>query len=318
MAKSSATPTTKSNSWRRWLIISNGILALCISSVTLWLVYDSLTFRPIGEIAYECHRYGTGYIDICIVNANGSNQSVLIQFDQQSAVSPAWSFDGKKLAFISNSSLYVADNDGSSITQVISNVVDGKVLDWAPQDYRLLIWANISDVEGLYAVDINAENSLPMYIAPKIFGYSFPAIWHPNGNEILASTKTDDSPSSGHEIVRFTFPDLLMEKLGFSCSDMAIKPSGNTLACRDFNELILRDISTGDNKSITNWSILLSGIRAPTWSSDGQYIVYFQPSPVSFLDDRSGELWIMRADGSHPVKLTNGGGDRNPAWRPEP
>jgi Tol biopolymer transport system component len=70
---------------------------------------------------------------------------------------------------------------------------------------------------------------------------------------------------------------------------------------------------------VFNLSMPISLVKEPAWSPDGNYIVYRQTHWPTFLNQRgSGELWIMRADGSQATKLTDGPIDRGPDWRPVP
>lgn len=317
MTKTSALPPKKPSPLRKWLIIIGGAIALCMSTVIVWLIYDGLTFQPSGEIAYECHRYGTGYIDICVIDADGSNQRVLVQLDQIIS-SPVWSPDGDRLAFIGNQSLYIVSFDGSNLIKLIDGQVKDRALSWSPNGNQLLVWAKFSDLEGLYIVNDSPDNLSPVYLSPKTSGRELRAVWHSNGNEIFTSLEKISSTTGKYEIVRMSLQGIIVERMGFLCPNMALNPKGDVIACAGDGELLLRNIGDGYSESITNWALLLSGVRFPSWSPDGEYIVYFQTHWPTFLDDRNGELWIMRADGSHPVKLTNGPGDRNPAWRPEP
>jgi len=57
---------------------------------------------------------------------------------------------------------------------------------------------------------------------------------------------------------------------------------------------------------------LTSGGEKPAWSPDGQYITFVA------WDDVDSEIYIIEADGGHPIKLTdNQDQDTNPAWSPD-
>jgi dipeptidyl aminopeptidase/acylaminoacyl peptidase len=67
----------------------------------------------------------------------------------------------------------------------------------------------------------------------------------------------------------------------------------------------LRRISSSDSPSPT------ASHGQPAWSPDGQRIAY------SSIDDSTTDIWVMQANGTYPVKLTNGGRNRKPAWSPD-
>jgi TolB protein len=56
------------------------------------------------------------------------------------------------------------------------------------------------------------------------------------------------------------------------------------------------------------------GCYSPSWSPDGQWIVFVRPAP----DGSEENLWIVKADGSGLVRLTDGGFDDQPDWGPDP
>lgn len=56
------------------------------------------------------------------------------------------------------------------------------------------------------------------------------------------------------------------------------------------------------------------GCYSPSWSPDGQWIVFVRSAP----DGSEENLWIVNADGSGLVQLTDGGFDDQPDWGPEP
>ena len=56
------------------------------------------------------------------------------------------------------------------------------------------------------------------------------------------------------------------------------------------------------------------GCYSPSWSPDGRWIVFVRSAP----DGSEESLWIVNAQGSGLVQLTDGGFDDQPDWGPEP
>jgi Tol biopolymer transport system component len=310
--------THKTHRNRRLITVLGASLALCCVVIGFWTAYDNLSFNPNGEIAYECFDEISRRINICSVMADASNQRMLTALSGEST-SPTWSPSGERLAFINFQNqrfgVYVY-NYSSQVVEAIWQADDDTPRDglrhvvWSPIGNMLLLHGIIDDQNGLYNLDLDQEILEPTLTAETGLAYPHSPAYSTNGLQIYymdssAMYRVDATGSS-------------REKLPEICQDMAISPIETTALCNGApHRFYFMNLDNWTRNSHTNWSILLSGFRQSAWSPDGEHIVYVQTYWPRFLHP-NGELWIMRADGSHPVKLTNGPNDRNPVWRPQP
>jgi len=89
-------------------------------------------------------------------------------------------------------------------------------------------------------------------------------------------------------------------------------PAGTQLAfVRDDQIYLLNSDGTG----LTQLTDSADGVanRDPAWSRDGQRLAFARGNP----GDQSWDIYIMDADGSNVVQLTNGGYNVEPAWGPD-
>ena len=100
----------------------------------------------------------------------------------------------------------------------------------------------------------------------------------------------------------------------YTDTDPAVSPDGTqiayTSAADGYNRLYIMDIATGKTRLLTPE---LPGYR-PAWSPDGRWIAF-----MTTVYDNSGDIWIIRADGTGAQAITaaNGissSGEDNPVW----
>jgi len=117
-----------------------------------------------GKIAFACpsdvHEYGLRGFDICVMNADGSDQVNLTR-ESASGHSPAWSPDGTRIAFASNrdgnGEIYVMNADGSGQTRLTDNPAAEAFPAWSPDGSRI---AFVSGRDGNLEVYVmNADGS---------------------------------------------------------------------------------------------------------------------------------------------------------------
>jgi Tol biopolymer transport system component len=312
------------------LVVVLGFISVLVVALG-WFVYDSFTFAPMGEIAYECDG-PDGFPQICLINTDGTNERIITS-GRKYHKSPSWSPDGQLLAYV------VVENGRAEVAtynyveqQTVSRWLENETgnaavysLTWSPDGKQLLLNAVVNNQLGLYILVLSQVPTELTLLIPKVSSDTiYRSAFSRDGTYIYFADEPEDPQSSKYDrhMYRVRIDGSRREELGKPCLGIAISPDGLTAACNGTVPDYSIKLSIADWNDIqvsTNWSVLLSGFRDPAWSPDGQYIVYRQTHWPTYLDSNgNGELWIMRADGSHPVKLTDGPNDHNPAWRPQP
>jgi len=294
----------------------------CLIAGLGWVAYDWLTFRPTGEIAFECDSINQEK-QVCLTNTDGSNQRTISSPELGVSDSPTWSPDGNYLAFIGLEDNYYTIYKLSMFDQKLeaiwsaeksaSNIVLRHIV-WSPAGTWLLLYAIIDDVSGLYKLDLTkTESNITLISETESLPRARPA-FYAGGMRFFYMDSIEKGPFERESVMYSVGVDgTNREKVDPICAGITVLVIDEKALCRDNRRFVIRDVYNWAGESFTNLSIIVSGFETPAWSPNGQYIVYSQTHWPAFMGDDNGELWIMRADGSHPVKLTNGPADRNPA-----
>jgi Tol biopolymer transport system component len=190
---------------------------------------------------------------------------------------PRWSPNGRHIAFHSNRDgnyeLYVVQIDGTELHRVTNNPVLDQWPDWSPNGKQLAFRRGMD----VYVIDADGEEQNPLALTNLPLTIDQMPVWSPNGQQIAFMSFRD----------------------GY-CSVFLMNASGDTPADPAVN---LTPKDPADANSL--WCS-----RAPAWSRDGQHI-YF----MSFRPETGGagaafnELYVMNADGSGVLRLTNSAGE---------
>jgi TolB protein len=216
-------------------------------------------------------------VNIFVIDAGGSAPRRLTD-DPDRAGSPAWSPDGRSIAFTrwgpDGAGVFVMDATGSNVRQIAD--VDGAGPVWSPDGLRIAVTSAhgyLGDYPQIYliAADGSGQQRLTSYEnvpTPTLsMGNDSPA-WSPDGRQIAFVSEQLDGPSQvqvmqadGTQVRRLT--DFPGRKLG------------------------------------------------PIWSPDGEWIAFG-------TDAADADIWIMRADGTALRNLTASPTiETDPAWSPD-
>jgi len=277
------------------------------TSYTISYSAGTLTITPAalpsnGQIVFRQGR------SLVTVNPDGTGATIVAMPSPQmpDVADPAWSQDGKRIAFISGaigvSSLNVMNADGSGLRQVTSSSnlfshptwsPDGSQIAFAVRDsvtFHFSIWVIKTDGTGL-------RNLLPN-------GTSEPA-WSPDGQKIAVAAVS----TRGTQIALVNADGTGLTRLTSGQGDHlpAWSPDGAQIAFESSSQIYRIKV---DGTGLTKLSNGADSDGHPSWSPDGTRIV--------FGTGTSGfDIWTMSArDGSGRVHLTNCDCAESPDWQP--
>ena len=214
---------------------------------------------------------------------------------------PAWSHDGKRLAWIYRGALWVVGVDGSGDRQLAAEVSPPYLSptavsrpSWSPDDSRL-VFAR-TDARGrehaVYQVDASggAARRLAAGAAPT---------WSPDGTRIafVRGTGVFATRPDGSTATRVTTsPPVTSASLSWS-------PDSTRIAVSQGGDIY---IARADGAGETRLTTSRTPDAQPVWSPDGTRIAYADGSGIA----------VINADGTGARRLTRGS-DTSPAWSPD-
>jgi TolB protein len=247
------------------------------------------SFSPSGtQLICNDKTAGIYHNQVMLMNADGTNRSILFGDSIKSALAPVWSPQGDKIAFgfgrffqslqgPAIGDIAVINKDGSQLKVFTNGKGNNGFPSWSPDGKKIVYRAATDSVKGLLIVDVETGKITTLTTSSHD---NFP-VWSPDGGRIAFTSKREDN----YDVY-------------------TIKPDGTDV----------KRLTTDPGNDAHS-----------VWSPDGKWIA-FSSGMQGFKDEAAlhphnpqpyGEICVMRADGSGIRVLTdNQYEEATPAWMP--
>ncbi|MGH7461115.1 MAG: hypothetical protein ACREMA_08810 [Longimicrobiales bacterium] len=257
-------------------------------------------------LAFASDRGGNP--DIYTIRIDGGHLRNLTQHPGHDAT-PAWSPDGRWLAFVRGSLLMVMRANGSGLTQVASSVVGFPT--WSPDGTRLAFMA-FDPFPNLEIHVVNVDGTARQNITNHGARDEWPS-WSPDGERIAFVSDRDGSrdiyslrPDGSDPLQLTVTSDAHHLYPSWSRDGTAIVFVHALFSGGDGWGIFTMDPNGGNPRRI----IGANAPATPAMSTDG--------SKIAFIDVRDGmqDLFLVNTDGTALTRLTNDAAlDQHPTWR---
>lgn len=240
--------------------------------------------------------------------------------------SPAWSPDGKQIAYIAyvngSHNLFLTSDTGGFSTQLTDmNSSCTWTPSWSPDGTKIAFTAIIRDTPGVAKVYyVSANGGDITQLTPDSLHVQG-CDWSPDGTHIVFDAPAGSGLSRGISLWTYRISDgkiTLLTPGSIYDGWPKYSPDGSIIVYESMR------VSSGP---IQIWTVAADGSNPkqitekeggyPCWSSDGKWIAYIVDQSED-INVWNNDLWIVPSNGGEAVQLTKSSlQERRPAWSPD-